>query len=624
MNTVPLTWLVALTLLASCHWVHAETLPVFDINYGAIESDHILEGTLFPDGTLEVRKVHKGALQLPAKCNLSNGDYEFSSFAEIMKSDAPKSCVAFVQSPTDQGEYPLAMGTAGLVMISQADKVYGWLPSWEQHGGAAIGPHPTWTPLSFFNDLNRSMQVAESLAERLAAPRGAARTRELVRVVESETVWPSPESRGPPRLYAKPGYIFHKVVGGLLRPNVQEETALAELMNGATSEKQRSLFLALVASIKPSSALFNAVLPWVELTAPDLTRREAIPALLACDPYRGAGVLSQFLRIDDPHLDALITALASSGWSRKANVRHLSVIAPLMKLGRQVLVQGKSRSSDVPNRSWAILSLIQSYIHPDLLPLLFEWKDTLGIGTSAQALSNLRSVLAVSNEPLPEDDMRDWWGKNQTLLQQTYDLSKPSEIDSWLREWWSHNDPLTRRVMLYQWDFQPRILEGELLERCAGPNAEAAKLLLSELWQRKRLSPSTHKEIVRRYVKMKTIMEPNRYTTEAIPGEVRILSEKLFPFPDEAYVRYAGELAADREPVPVIQDRQSGGGQSLSRQGPLVFYSTSGRGDVSVKGIVEVWETDHQASPPKDLWRLRWRVTQTYREKVVEVEAEQD
>lgn len=82
-----------------------------------------------------------------------------------------------------------------------------------------------------------------------------------------------------------------------------------------------------------------------------------------------------------------------------------------------------------------------------------------------------------------------------------------------------------------------------------------------------------------------------------------------------------GDVAAGREPK---IDPTSGSSWSLRDSGLMCFYSSSGTGDLSVKGLVEVWEKDYQTSPPKELWRLRWKLAQTYLEKVVEVEAEPD
>lgn len=596
-----------------------EMLPSFEIDRVVMESSFILEGKLAADGTLEVSQVHKGQLQLPAKCKLSQGNYSFSSFSKSMEKDPPKSWLVFAASPGDEGDYSLVLGSASVIVVSQADKVYAWLPSFGW-GGAAIAAHDHWTSKSFLAELNQAMQRTEKLGALLELPRSVTRVRELIRFVESNAPWPPHQDEKNARGFDWPGYLFQKVAVGLYHPSSEEESALADLLRAAATDEQKSLVLAVIANIKPTPSLFKAVLPWVDVSTPKLTRREAIRALLACDAYEGAGVLAQFLRADDQLLDVLVASLSNSGWSREDNAHHPAVIKRLSELGRQILDQSKTRDNNAVNRGYACLGLIQSYIHPELLPLLVEWSGTSETSTHAQALSNLRSILGLSDSKTTDKEVIDWWSKNKAWVVRPYDLTKPDELDVWLTEWRTHDDPVARKVLLYHWDFQPAIPEQELLKRCEG--AEPVKLVLAELWQRKRLSAGTRKEIVRRYVKMKIVMQPNRYTTKAIPGEVSIQSERRFPFPEAAWINCTGDLAANREAE--IVDHQSGGSWSLSGKGPMGFYGASGTGDLSVKGIVEVWEKDYHTSPPKELWRLRWKLSQTYREKVIEVEAEPD
>jgi hypothetical protein len=610
-----------LILMALCSHLSARTLPSLDLPREVTEADFILEGTHTGDGMLAVTKLHKGILPLPAKCRVAGGASWFDSVLKVSGSDAAESWIAFVRKPSDNGEYALTASGAALVMLSKSQKVYAQLPALN-YGGSTIAAHSSWDRTTFERELARAIGQSGTLTQLLSLPRGAEKAEQLIEFVRSAVGWPPEKSDLSPTLHGNFGYPFYRAANGLREPAEAEVEILAGHIRQTESDQGRSLLLALVAAIKPPASMFEVVKPWVERSTPSLSRGQAISALIACDPYEAAGVLSKYLNIKDPHLDILTSALASGGWSRESTVHHPAIIDPLIELGSEALKQSKRGGQHEVNRGYAVLGLIQSYIHPRLLPLLVQWATASETSTSSQAKSNLRAVLGVENEAMTDQAVIAWWIANEEVTRQVFDLSTPPGLASWLTRWSDNANPMTRRVLFWNWDFLHTVPEKELLARCSGANSEAAKQALAELWQHKRLSAHIRKEIVRKFIKMKIMMERSRYNKSDLPGEVRVVAERRFPFPDGAWINCTGDLAANREPK--IHDPLSGGSWSLHGKDVMGFYSTSGTGDPSVKAVVEVWEMDYEVSPPRELWRLRWNLAQTYKQPAIEVEAEAD
>lgn len=369
-----------------------------------------------------------------------------------------------------------------------------------------------------------------------------------------------------------------------------------------------------------SRALYPEVLPWVDVKVPKTPRQQAFTALASIDSFAAAEVLSHLLSLDDPLIDDVIPTLNQCGWMREPCLLNPAVVAPLVALGRQVLIKSHSGDKLDGNRGYSTLGVLQSYFHPTWLPLMIEWANDKDTTTQAQAMSNLRSALGIIHEPADPERIAKWWAQNRDVAMSHYDLSSWAGANAWLQAWRQSDEKITRHVLLRLWDFTSNVPEHELLNACEGESGMAAKELLSELWQRKRLTIATRKAIVAKYMKMRIVDRPCVNSVDAnVWRERHVAGVRLFPFPHDTGVVWTGEMTTDREPK-ISAD--SFNGCILEGSGPVEFVGGTGKLGGSFKAILELWEMDYQTTPPQELWRLHWALDQDTKKPVEPILAE--
>jgi hypothetical protein len=144
--------------------------------------------------------------------------------------------------------------------------------------------------------------------------------------------------------------------------------------------------------------------------------------------------------------------------------------------------------------------------------------------------------------------------------------------------------------------------EAALLRDAAGKHADAAKALLKELWQHKRLSPATRRAIVKQFLVVE-LVEKQRDPKHPAWRELRIRARRDFPFPDAAWIEPRCDFGIGAAP------KLAGGwgARTLGGTDPLDLGSMGGKygGAPVARAVLEVREVDH-ARDGAVLWTLRW------------------
>ncbi len=587
----------------------------FDLDMSAGKSKIVVHGELHPNGTLRVTEVLKGKPEEPSELRLPISEAQFKTVSKDIGNEGNPQVFVFLDELGADGVYRLTQGSISIVALGPANKVFAWLPSEMSAVGASFQAHPFWTKQTFIEKLRQSLRLDSELDAVLAKPRSGERLVTCFEFLRAHQPWEtSTDSRSGSSPWYDHAYFYSKIVSTTLNPSAVEESILADLLRHAGSDEDRARVLAFIGSIRSSRALYSEVLPWVDVKVPKIPRQQAFTALMSIDSFAAAEVLIRFLSLDDPLIDDVLSTLSHRESGREIAFLNPAVVEPMLVFARQVLIKCHSADYRDGNRGYAMLGMIQSYFHPTCLPLMFEWANDKNTPTRFQAMSNLRSALGITGEPDNPARLAKWWDQNRDAALRQYDLSSWPGVNAWLQEWRQSDDKITKHILLRLWDFTSIVPEQELLKACEGESSSAAKELLSELWQRKRLTAATRKAIVAEFMQMKVIdrpcvnaADPNVYRERMVSGE------RLFPFPHDAWVNWTGEMIRGREPQILAGSFNS---QSLEGSGPREFIGRNSKPGEPFKAILEIWEMNYQTSPPKELWRLHWDLDQDSKQPV--------
>ncbi len=568
-------------------------IPPFDFDACAGKSKIVVHGELHPDGTLRVIEVFKGKPEGTGDLWLSIGKIEFKHLSKDIGNEGNPQVVVFLGEGGTDGGYRLALDPhGGVVVFGSQDKVFAWLPSEMDMMGATFQAHPLWTKQTFMEDLKQSLKSDAELDVVLAKSRGRERLLSCFDFLRAHQPWEIfTDAQSSPWPWYGNGYFFSKIVGATQKPSADEELVMVDLLRNARTDGDQAQVLAFIASIHCSRALYLEVLPWVDAKVPKMLRQQAFMALASIDSFAAAEVLIHFLSLKDPLIDDVLATLNHCESGRRPSLLNSAVVAPLLVFGKEVLIKCHSRKNQDGNRGYAMLSLLNGYFHPDFLPLMYEWATDKETPTRAQAMGDFRNVLGISDQPADPERIAKWWAQNRDVVMHEYDLSTWTGVDVWLQAWWQSDEKITKHVLLRLWDFTPNIPEEDLLVACEGESGAAAKELLSELWQRKRLTSATRSTIVAKYMKMRiedqpcvNSVDPNVWRTCYVVGD------RLFPFPHDAWINWTGEVTTEREPKISADSSNS---RSLEGSGPFRFAGGTVKLGGPFKAILENWEKDY-------------------------------
>jgi hypothetical protein len=159
-----------------------------------------------------------------------------------------------------------------------------------------------------------------------------------------------------------------------------------------------------------------------------------------------------------------------------------------------------------------------------------------------------RNILAeITHLNLPSEDGKEWqrwWEAVRGFLDPDYNLDTEAGRAAWIAGW-SAGDAATRQVLVNLWRFEPEPKRAKALLEQA-PTSEATMALLSELWNRKRLTPEIEKAIVEQYLRL----EP-----KPTDRDIALFANSGFSFPSTVSVHVRDGLAiGDVEELPRWED----------------------------------------------------------------------
>ncbi len=588
--------------------VGEQGLP-FDLDANVAKSANIVMGTLHHDGTLHGTRAFKGELLASKTYPIANGDHSFNEFSKALGEGDNLEVVAFLRKPSSDNYYRFATGNIGMVALSNSDKVFASLPSFSPEG-LSIQALRNWTKATFLAEIGPSLARSRKFDLLLSKPLSNDRVNTLLGFLREEVKWSimNGEDLRTALPYSLRGYFFLEVMVRLQKPSKSEESAIGALLHQAVSDEERAMLLAIITYTHCSKALYASVLPYVDPKNSGPVRREAFAALASIDSYSAASVLSRFLSLEEPELDSVLSILYSYSWREKSRGLNIEVIQPLLNFSLNALEKYRTsnKAPEINNRCLAVWGLIDRYFHPALLPIPIKWTNEKDPISSAKAATLLRSLFGYTGPP---EQLNIWWEKYRKEIQRSHELSTTQGVREWLQALNQCEDVWTKQLLLRLWRFQPSIPETFLLEECRGKASVPTKELLSELWQRKRLSAEARKSLVKDYMIMKVSVTPVLQTDHLKCHELTFSGDRQFPFPEAARVNLTGRLASNTEPQ--ISAPKSSLTFGLEGSGPIDFLTTTEAGDGSLNAVFELWEADNKTSSPQDLWRLRWDLEPT-------------
>ena len=307
--------------------------------------------------------------------------------------------------------------------------------------------------------------------------------------------------------------------------------------------------------------------------------------------------------------DCILSTLSLCADKADPKVLNRAVIEPLRQFATSSLQAGRlDPSGAAAQLGYVLLHTLDCYFHPRLLPVMMEWADEQSLPTRAQAASNVRTSLWLKDETTKFNECKSWWVRNRAVIEQCPEPNDPPTFLTWLRVFDQNTDPMSRKVLLRMWVFQPELKERELLAASTGPSAESAKILLAELWQQGRLSAETKRQLVHDFLRLRMVVRENPYPATSPKARVKaVVGDRQFPFPHASWVNMQSDFANGREPV-LNQKDGAGSSFSLEGAGRRDFLSSVGLVDETAKAVVEISEINYRVTPSKVLWRLRWEL----------------
>lgn len=476
--------------------------PGFNMDACVGQAEHIMIGKLSFDGTLKDAKSIRGKMLEPITCRIESGDVCFQAFNKFIGGNQPMEVIAFISDTSIPESYRLATGMTGLIAFTSTDGVCGWFSD-DTRAGNSLKVHESWTRKKFLAALDQSLEESDDLDRILESPRSPQRIETLFRFMKENIDWSKVGPEDPYSWRWNVGFVFHKCLRGLTHPSPVEEAALGDQLKNATFDDETAMTLAVIANIGCSKSLYDPVRPYLSRTKAGKVRKQGFRALMGIDPYSGSGLLAGLLHPDDPDLEGMISALGEYGleeFSRKDPLNK-AVLYPLLRFSDKALASSRSgEKNQYRSLGYAVAPLLQHYYHPILIPTMMRWANDKTTKTHAQASSHLRrALLGDESTPVKSEQLDKWWKQSSNAVSQNFDLDSTNGCEQWLGAWKEAENIVAKRLLLRLWDFQREIPEAVLLEFCEGKNADAAKMLLSELWQRNRLSVETQKILVQKH-----------------------------------------------------------------------------------------------------------------------------
>lgn len=558
----------------------AEFIPPFHLNRRTEQAAVVAHGKLDARGVLTVDATLKGKPGA-ARITLRNGIDVYNLIERKAKATGPVEVVVYLRKEGDA--WHIDGGNAGVVGFV-GNGTYLLHMDTDLRWGASFARHPTLVRHAFLTRARDAITAVERRRALAVRAPSAARLRDAVRFLQALPAEDQPHHT------SELSRTWHPL------PAVEEKT-LVGLLN-ASPAAGRPLLLDLLGSTARSRAAFDAAAGLLDRKQPPATRAAAIDALARIDTDRAAGRLAAYLSADDPQLRGILHVLLRGDPFRLSP----ALVGPLRKLMEDVRVRQRLDRQALGNESYALAHVIGHHAHPRLLPAFAEWVRADDHVTANQVSSEIKRWVGLC----PRDNARAWdawWARERHLIEAAYPLGNAAGRDRWYRAYRA-GSATTRRVLMRLWAFELALPEAALAREAGGDGGDVAKVVLAALWKHRRLSAATRGDLVARFLTLRL---------EEVPGrpvgrwrELRVVSDRSFPFPQEAWVEHQASIAVGKGERPRI-DGSFGSSSLGSGRGPHPLGTMGGAypGSPEARAEVVVREVAHHDGG-KVVWSRRW------------------
>jgi hypothetical protein len=469
-------------------------------------------------------------------------------------------------------------------------------------------PSPTYTPTSFLRMINESIHVFAKRDELVARPRTQTKIHQLVELLshqDSYYYW------GSTAQFFEPLQPFEE-------KNLLDELKKESRPGAGYSEKKQVKFLSFLTSLKPSKGSYATVLAFTDLAYSSPVRRTAITCLSTIDQDRASADFVSKLSIDNPEIGTMLSCLRPLPSNDPVNPVNVKAKTALGLISQQLRTRSEhgvqqpnlfaplARETD--SKSAKIFQL-QNYASVPLIEELHTWTlDDRNDG--AQQAKAALSLLTGLDFKKGEGVWAHWWPKAQPLLTPTYDLKTEKGLHQWL-DAYALADEATRRILMRLWFNQKTVDEISLLRAASqdGGRANAAKAVLSQLWEAGSLSAESRHSIVRQFVTLRLVQDKDYWQKYNIYS-FRVIADRQFPFPKKPEFQYGASIALGNEKFSAGQPHNARG---LEGQESIVVGTRSGgslEGPRFVRAQFVLREPNYYAprNAQKIWWTQRWRL----------------
>jgi hypothetical protein len=469
-------------------------------------------------------------------------------------------------------------------------------------GWAYDDRQPFYRRAEFFDGLREAVQAKTERVRILASSRTLDRSGALVRLALQHR-----ELRGPPESFETRFFHLSKIAEGLQEASAEEGEVMLRALREAAAEHEKVRALRLIPLVPLGTGAFDEVVPYIDRGQSAEIRRAAMFAAGAVDPYRAVDIVGPLLTRSEPELETALQSLRfpyEDYWNG-ASIDHLLRLAEEFRNDRRPEVPSQL-DYQVEKQLSQLEMVLTRLAHPRLLPLLVDYSHSQN-RFSVNASRTLGEITGLKVPP-ENGGWQRWRESSRRYLEPGYDLDREEGRRAWI-ESWAAGDPATRKLLVNLWFFEPRIEAANALF-LAAPAQEATRAVLSELWERKRLTPEFEKAIVERYLEVELEEGDSPDGFRPKESHLAIRTNGAFKFPRHVGVQSRAQLTIDGKPVnEVSRWEDAGSGMLADVPGERWGARVEGQqvGARTIQGVVEMRCMDHWPKS-KERWIARWNV----------------
>jgi hypothetical protein len=238
--------------------LYAERIEDFDMDTCVGESKLIVQGSLNPDGVVEVSRVLKGDPGSSPKLQLDLGKFQFEALQKQMVHLGPMEVVVFLTVKAGD-QWRETMQYAGLVAFEN-DAVFlmedGPMTS-------QLAKSPVYTKDTFLRGLSDALQASKERDGLVAMPRSVERTKHLIGFT-LQHCHPLMDGERPPFQ----NYHLRQIAAGLTNPTAQEQGVIVQALQDTNTSHDRIILLNLSGLIPLKDGALDSIAVYLPRTNP--------------------------------------------------------------------------------------------------------------------------------------------------------------------------------------------------------------------------------------------------------------------------------------------------------------------------------------------------------------------